>query len=134
MAVSCGNNQKSQREAQNEKVESAPDNDDFMTFYDRFGTDSLFQVQHIIFPLEGMKSVTDTIEIVNPDFRWQREDWVVHGPFDDMDGTFVREFIAAKDIVVENIHDNSGTFSMERRFAKMSSGWNLIYYREMGRY
>jgi len=51
-----------------------------------------------------------------------------------MNGTYIREFIDIPGIVSERISDESGQYSMERRFGKLSSGWHLIYYREMGRY
>ncbi len=110
------------------------DSKEFKVFYDRFSTDSLYQMQHIIFPLEGIRSPKDSLDVIDPDFKWQEETWVIHGPFDDLNGQFTREFLSMKGIVIERILDNSGTFSMERRFGHLSSGWHLIYYREMGRY
>lgn len=106
---------------------------EFQDFYQRFGKDSVFQMEHIVFPLEGLKSPTDST-IVDPDtFRWNADDWVLHGPYDDATD-YSREFIAVGGIVFEKIADPTATFTMERRFAKLSSGWNLIYYRELGKY
>ena len=119
---------------QEENEIAAYETPDFLSFYEKFGVDSVFQMNHIVFPLEGIKAVTDTSEIVSPDFRWQRENWIIHKPFDDVDGTFSREFLDIKGIVIEFISDDSGQFTMERRFGKLSSGWHMIYYREMGRY
>lgn len=110
------------------------DTKEFLSFYERFSTDSLFQMQHIIFPLEGIRSLQDSLDVVGPDFKWEEDTWVVHGPFDDMNGQFNREFLSMKGIVIEKISDQSGSFSMERRFGRLSSGWYLIYYREMGKY
>ena len=107
---------------------------EFKDFYERFGKDSVYQMQHIVFPLEGIRSMQDSLDIPDPDFKWQEDKWKIHGIFDDMNGSFIREFLSMKGIVIEKITDQSGTFTMERRFAKLSSGWNLIYYREMGRY
>jgi hypothetical protein len=113
---------------------AAYETQEFIDFYEKFGADSVFQMEHVVFPLEGIKAVTDSTEIVSPDFKWQRENWIIHKPFDDMNGTFSREFLDIKGIVIEFISDNSGQFTMERRFGKLSSGWHMIYYREMGRY
>lgn len=104
----------------------------FLEFYKRFGEDSLFQMNHITFPLEGIKSAKDEDTVLDPNFRWTQEEWVLHQSFDDMDGTFVKEFLDLNGIVVEIISDPTGKFSMERRFGKLSQGWHLIYYREMG--
>jgi hypothetical protein len=110
-------------------VYSSPE---FLEFYEKFGTDSIFQIEHIVFPLEGEPSRKDILEQIPPDFKWQREDWVIHRKFNDMGGTFERELIDISGIVIENIHDTSGKYTMERRFGKLSSGWHLIYYKELG--
>lgn len=54
--------------------------------------------------------------------------------FDDMNGAFTREFYNLNGVIVEKIADKSENFTMERRFGNLSSGWHLIYYREMGLY
>ncbi|KXK38147.1 MAG: hypothetical protein J5I52_02350 [Saprospiraceae bacterium] len=134
LVMSCRNKVNRDVADKSTSVEATYETKEFLEFYDRFGSDSVFQMQHIVFPLEGMKAIVDSLERPDPDFHWQKEDWVIHGPFDDMDGTFSREFVDFNGLVIEKIYDPSGTFSMERRFKKLASGWNLIYYREMGRY
>ncbi len=108
--------------------------EEFKTFYDRFSTDSIFQLEHTVFPLEGLKAQRDSLDVPDPSFRWQKESWILHKPYDDMDGTFSREMLDLNGLVIERISDQSGKYSMERRFGKLSSGWHLIYYREMGMY
>jgi len=107
---------------------------DFLEFYKKFGEDSTFQMSRIAFPLEGIQSAKDDETILDPNFKWAKENWKIHKTFDDVNGTYVREFYDLSGIVVEVISDTSGKFSMERRFGKLSSGWHLIYYREMGLY
>lgn len=128
--TSCRNNTTKQPVEETPLYQSA----EFMDFYKKFNSDSVYQMEHIVFPLEGIKAPGDTTTVIDPDFRWKQEEWILHKPFDDANGTFVREFNAAGGVVVEKIADNSGTFTMERRFGKLSSGWHLIYYRELGRY
>ncbi len=108
--------------------------EEFKNFYEKFGKDSAFQMAHIVFPLEGMQGPKDTLEVPDPNFRWKQEDWVIHKPYDDMNGTFTREILDIKGIVIERISDQSGKYTMERRFGKLSSGWHMIYYRELGMY
>jgi len=110
------------------------DTPEFKDFYEKFSSDSIFQLDHTVFPLEGMKRLEDSLDEPNTDFRWQKENWVLHKPYDDMDGTFSREMLDLNGLVIERISDPSGKYSMERRFGKLSSGWHLIYYREMGMY
>jgi hypothetical protein len=108
--------------------------EEFMAFYDKFSTDSIYQLDHTVFPLEGVKAQTDSLDTPDPAFRWQRESWTLHKPYDDMDGTFSREMLDLSGLVIERISDQSGKYTMERRFGKLSAGWHLIYYREMGIY
>lgn len=108
--------------------------EEFLTFYDRFGKDSTFQMDHTVFPLEGMKSLKDSLDVPDPNFRWTADHWVMHKPYDDMGGTFAREFMDLNGLVIERIGDPSGRYTLERRFGKLSSGWHLIYYRELGIY
>lgn len=128
--ISC----KNKAETENDENIAMYETKEFKDFYERFGKDSVYQMQHVVFPLEGVRAMRDSLDIPDPSFKWQEDKWIIHGLFDDMNGTFIREFLSMKGIVIEKITDQSGTFTMERRFAKLSSGWNLIYYREMGRY
>jgi hypothetical protein len=106
---------------------------DFKAFYDRFGKDSVFQMEHITFPLEGKRRLLDSLDVVPDSFRWERRNWILHKTYDENNESFLRSWadIGGR-IVVEKIQDNSGRYTMERRFGKLSSGWHLIYYEEMG--
>lgn len=94
---------------------------DFVDFHEMFHTDSIFQLSHIRFPLA--RSVQDSIQ--EP---WTKESWVMHRTFSDFGGKFKRDFTVMGKLVIENIIDANGFFSMERRFAKLIDGWTLIYY------
>lgn len=120
-----------------ETTEATPlyETKDFLDFYEKFSTDSVYQLGHVVFPLEGVRAPQNANDTLGLTYQWQREDWKIHGTFDDADGTFSKEMIdLAGKMVIEIISDESGLFSMERRFAKLSDGWNLIYYKEMGKY
>jgi hypothetical protein len=103
--------------------------EDFEIFYIQFHTDSLFQIEHIAFPLEGVRKVNEggAGDILVP-VLWQRDEWVIHKAFDDFNGSFNRNFQQVGPIILEKITDNNQLFSMERRFAKLGQEWNLIYY------
>jgi hypothetical protein len=105
---------------------------DFLDFYDRFSNDTVFQLQSIVFPLEGRPSFKDGVDSIPVDFKWQKETWYIHKPYSDPQGTFTRTFTVFNDIVSEDIRDDSGQFTMIRRFARTSDGWKLIYFKEMG--
>ena len=102
--------------------------EDFAAFYNNFHTDSTYQINHITFPLEGVQNANEgKIDILLP-IKWEREDWVLHKAFNDHNGTFTRTYELAGPIIIEKISDANNFFAMERRFAKLSGEWHLIYY------
>jgi hypothetical protein len=62
---------------------------DFMVFYERFHSDSLFQLEHITFPLQGLPSDLSSTKTSN--FRWEQENWEMHQPLNP-EGEFTRRF------------------------------------------
>lgn len=107
---------------------------DFVLFYDKFHSDSLYQLEHILFPLEGLPPDTDSITANSGNFRWQRKDWILHKHFDSMEGNFSQQFVPMGDaMVIEQIRHTQAAYGMQRRFAKMDGEWQLIYYGAMNR-
>ncbi len=104
--------------------------EDFHKFYNNFHTDSVFQMDHIVFPLKGQTPSQDTIKLLE-DIFWQQSNWIIHRPFDSQSGTFIREFTNINGIVSEHISANGGILSLEKRYAKLNNIWHLIYYQEM---
>jgi len=110
---------------------TATSENDFDTFYERFHRDSLFQLAHITFPLEGVPRL-DSLGRYPEGFRWQKENWLLHQAFDIRDSSFVQNFIPLTEgMIVEEIRDINGMFSMQRRFARIGEEWQLIYYAAM---
>ncbi len=104
---------------------------DFMVFYDQFHSDSLFQLEHITFPLQGLPSDLSSTKASN--FRWEQESWEMHQPI-DLSGEFERQFQAMDDeFIIEYIVHKTESYGMERRFAKLSDEWFLIYYAALNR-
>jgi len=105
---------------------------DFQEFYARFHTDSAFQMKSIVFPLEGKPSGLSDDEIrYSGGFKWYADVWVLHKPFEDLDDEFEREYELFGDMVIEVIKVKGSNIGMERRFAKISDEWTLIYYSAM---
>jgi hypothetical protein len=101
--------------------------EEFPAFYERFHTDSIFQMSRIAFPLSGLPAA-DTAD----DFRWTADNWILHRPFDNSTGEFDRDVqVITDDLIVETISVRGLDIAMQRRFARMADGWNLIYYVEM---
>lgn len=91
---------------------------DFLNFYDRFHQDSLFQVNHIIFPLAQKTDST----------KWMKENWIMHKPFNSLNGEFSRQFENVNGLIFELMQDKTGTVTIERRFSEMGGEYQLIYY------
>jgi hypothetical protein len=103
---------------------------EFKEFYNRYHTDSMFQIKSTHFPLEG---VPEDRSKTSADFKWERSDWTMHKPFDDIGGKFHRTFRPIGDnVVIEYIYSPKLNLIMERRFKKRQDGWYLIYYKALG--
>ncbi len=110
----------------------AEEDNGFVAFYKRFNEDSLFQMEHITFPLEGVPARDSAYVDTGKAFHWQKEKWILHRPFNDMDGAFQRSFLPmGEDLMIENIKHSSGRYGMQRRYALYENGWFLIYYAAM---
>ena len=106
----------------------------FAAFFKKFHEDSLYQMAHIVFPLEGIPASADSTDLAENNFRWQPEGWVMHRPFNDMDEQFERKFVPlGNDLVIEQIKGVQGQYGMQRRFAREAEGWRLIYYAGMNK-
>lgn len=114
----------------NEEVYENSLPDDFHTFYDHFHTDSTFQLERTQFPLSGLAKSTDSTKVAE-EIKWQKNDWIIHRPFDNQNGTFERVFTNIGGIISEQISANNGLFTLEKRYAKLSGEWHLIYYQEL---
>jgi hypothetical protein len=103
---------------------------DFVEFFDTFHSDSVYQMNHILFPLEGLpnaKNLDDTVPTKR--FYWQKKDWKKHNPFTDPSHQFDQWFEIINDRVIEHwIQMKNSNMFIHRRFAKLDDGWYLIYY------
>jgi hypothetical protein len=104
---------------------------DFITFFNLFHEDSAYQMEHILFPLEGLPTSTgdgDTLSTTR--FFWQKADWKKHNHFTDPGRDFEQWYEILNDRVIEHwIRMNGTNLCMKRRFAKLDDGWYLIYYQ-----
>ena len=117
-----------------ETATAAPLPEGFADFYQKFHSDSLYQIEHTVFPLEGLPDHADSAAIAGNDFRWQAEDWRMQRQFDFEMSEFKRHIVPVNDMmVVERIVHQSGEFGMVRRFARVGGEWHLIYYAGMNR-
>lgn len=116
--------------------ESAPNElpADFATFYERFQTDSAFQLSHIHFPLEGLQAtltVQDSGDVKK--HYWTPETWRLQRRIYDPKGEFESWFVVIDPGLIEHwIQLKNTPMRMFRRFAKSKNDtWMLIYYQDM---
>ncbi len=103
---------------------------DFVSFYEQFHRDSAFQMERIIWPLEGVPDNAGD-RLTDRTFRWQRDEWRIMKPI-DVKSSFQREFLPMSDeLIIEKITNNTGQFALIRRWAIISGDWHLIYYAGM---
>jgi hypothetical protein len=103
----------------------------FLRFYEKFHSDSVFQMGHVIFPLAGQPSHRDSL-YNNKNFYWQKDDWKIHRAFDPSNETFVQTFeMIDENMIIDFINTPDGNMHMQRRFAKLSDGWHLIYFADL---
>jgi len=123
--IACGQQESQQPQASTEPVNL----EEFYEFYREFHRDSLFQVEHIIWPLEGLPDNVDSTTLHNGKFRWQKEDWTFQRTIDFEMSDFRRQIVPITDFMVtERIIHTSGKYGMVRRFSKIAGEWHLIYY------
>lgn len=119
----CKQNEKNDQQTSTANSNELPS--DFIEFYDKFHSDSTYQISRIVFPLEGQKYNEDNLaerEI------WTSSNWIIHKNFDDLGGTFTRTYTEFGGIISEKISDDKNISSMERRFSKIQGKWHLIFY------
>jgi len=120
----------SDQAAADEQVGETSLPEDFYIFYDDFHSDSTYQWNHISFPLSGIGMARDTTNTVIQK-TWTAEQWKRHGPFNSQEGLFTRTFTNVDGIVTEIQSAREGMFTLEKRYAKLSGDWYLIYYQEL---
>lgn len=98
--------------------ESIPES--FFNFYNRFHSDSLYQLQHISFPIPEIEE----------GLKYTKENWIINKAFAVDDKEYKREIQNRFGIISEVIYHTQGALIIERRFAKLSDEeWSLIYYK-----
>ena len=122
------------QKSKTEPVGNAQDNSEisFDEFYKRFHLDSVFQMEHVLFPLKGLPANADSAAIAGGTFEWKVEDWKLHRPFDTEDQMYQIELQAiTPDLFQEIIFHKLSGYAITRRFARVNNDWYLIYYSGM---
>ena len=106
---------------------------DFLEFYNKFHSDSLYQMEHIGFPVKGMPDYADPEDMKENDYYFTADQWVIQKQCDPKTNEI--SYINLRDILIEErIQEMEHHLMAIRRFAKTSGGWNLIYYAGLNKY
>ena len=96
----------------------------FDAFYERFMTDSTFQMKRTQFPLPGQKF---TAEVEDSVYRWSKEDWrVLSEP--QIDTTyFQRNLTVADTLATDEIIGKDSGFYFKMVYQPVKRKWHLVY-------
>lgn len=121
------------RPAKPETTDTTPVNlEDFYQFYQKFHRDTLYQLDHITFPLKGLPAHADSATLARDDYFWNADQWTYHRPVDFETSDFVRDLRPVnEEMIVEYIRHKNGQMGMTRRFAKIAGEWYLIYFADL---
>jgi len=107
-------------------------NKDFRTFFEKFHTDSLYQMAHLSSPVTGIPSMVEDESLLDGSYEWPRSEWKMHKAFNNIGDEYARNYVVAnKSLIIENIKHKVSNFGMERRFVKENGEWYLSYYAGM---
>jgi hypothetical protein len=132
MLVACkGRNEAPNSTVQAEQSEPLPA--DFDAFYQKFHSDSLFQMEHIAWPLAGRKGTLGDSTQVSVAHTWSRDTWLMHRNTGLNPDEFLQKFFPIGEvIVIEKIYARGGPYGLEKRYARQTDGqWALIYYADL---
>lgn len=105
---------------------------DFLEFYQKFHTDSTYQMAHIEWPLKGESGVSQDTLAKRQLTEWTPENWhLMHLPDTTM-STLKRSFETVGEVmIIEKMSYPMVGFGYERQFYKEEDGqWRLIFYGE----
>lgn len=103
--------------------------EDFYEFYDRFLSDSTFQMERVRFPLQGLRFG----ESEDSTYTWTREDWIMLKE-PQLEGTdFERNLQVMGDTLAtdEISMENSG-FYFKMVYEPVRRKWHLVYMVDSG--
>ncbi|MDQ3140688.1 MAG: hypothetical protein M3Q56_00410 [Bacteroidota bacterium] len=108
---------------------------EFREFYTTFHKDSVYQMEHIVFPLEGLPDQADPDFIGEEKYYFTKDQWILQTTSFLNQNNYRVEYKNLSNIIIEEkIIDTALDIMLFRRFAKTADGWRLIYYAGMNKY
>ncbi|MFP4093547.1 MAG: DUF4348 domain-containing protein [Cyclobacteriaceae bacterium] len=101
--------------------------EDFTQFYERFLTDSAFQMSRIDFPLPGLRPD----ESEDTAYQWTREEWIMLKK-PELDSTYLRELEVSDTLATDEIYMESSGFYFKMVYEPIKRKWHLVYLIDSG--
>lgn len=99
--------------------------EDFDKFYDRFLTDSAFQMSRIQFPLPGIS--TDAMEEDDTIYYWTKDEWIMLKK-PDLDTTeYKRKMTVTDTLATDEIYMDNAGFYFKTVYEPVRRKWHLVY-------
>lgn len=99
---------------------------DFTEFYDRFHSDSLYQMDHVSFPLSGIPALQ--MQQLDSLHYFEKENWRMHRAIPDSAISYQSIEEIDEGIIEEEIGLKEEQVAIFRRYSKIGDEWYLIYY------
>lgn len=133
LCFACKNQPKTATETEQVTQTTVQVPQDFLDFYEKFHGDSLYQIGHIIWPLQGdMSEQVDSTHYQKKSAEWQQDNWRMQRTGYNPNDYILERSMLGDLMVIERIRAKSANYGLERRFAKQPDGeWALIYYSDL---
>lgn len=100
--------------------------EDFDTFYERFLTDSTFQMSRIVFPLPGinaleMEATGDSV------YYWTPDNWIMLKQPELDPEEFTRNTIVSDTLATDEIYMEDAGFYFKTVYKPIDRKWHLVY-------
>lgn len=100
--------------------------EDFDVFYERFLTDSAFQMSRIVFPLPGINAM-DMEESGDSVYYWTKDNWIMLKQPDLDPNEFVRDMHVTDTIATDEIYMDDAGFYFKTTYKPIKNKWHLVY-------
>jgi hypothetical protein len=108
--------------------------ENFVEFYEKFMTDSAFQMSRIVFPLEGKPQFTGDTTSFKEEYYYSSDTWIPHHKIDYKNLPRWKAEWYDYGFCVKEISDNAvDNMFLERRYRCDDGKWFLIYYSDLNK-
>ncbi len=121
LIYSCSKKQKESIDYFNDINDSS-----FISFYKNYFNDSIYQIEHTQFPLEGAYYEYDIEK------KWKKEKWyfLKNLPSELDTSLYNIQLKKENERVIEDIELKESGFSIQFQYQKIKEKWHLVYYDE----